>query len=57
MIAEELSKGIDFIRVDLYETKDGVKFGELTNYPDGGSKKFEPKIYNTILGASWIPKY
>ena len=57
MIAEELSKGIDFIRVDLYETKDGVKFGELTNYPDGGSKKFEPEIYNTILGESWKPTY
>jgi len=57
MISEELSKGIDFIRVDLYETKDGVKFGELTNYPDGGSKKFEPEIYNKILGASWTPEY
>jgi hypothetical protein len=56
-IAEELSKGIDFIRVDLYETKDGVKFGELTNYPDGGTKKFEPEIYNTIIGKSWTPKY
>lgn len=57
MIAKKLSKGIDFIRVDLYETKEGVRFGELTNYPDGGSKKFEPKIYNTIIGASWSPKY
>lgn len=56
-IAEELSKGIDFIRVDLYETKDGVKFGELTNYPDGGTTKFEPEIYNTIIGKSWTPKY
>ena len=57
MIAKELSKGIDFIRVDLYETKDGVKFGELTNYPNGGYRKFEPEIYNTLIGASWNPKY
>jgi hypothetical protein len=57
MIAQELSKGIDFIRVDLYETNGGVKFGELTNYPDGGTKKFKPKIYNTRIGETWTPKY
>ena len=57
LIAKELSKGIDFIRVDLYETKGGVKFGELTNYPNGGYRKFEPEIYNTLIGASWNPKY
>jgi len=57
MIAQELSRGIDFIRVDLYETNGGVKFGELTNYPDGGTKKFKPKIYNTRIGETWTPKY
>ena len=32
-IARALSDGIDFVRVDLYETNKGVKFGEMTNYP------------------------
>ena len=35
-IAEELSKGFPFIRVDLYQSMDKIYFGELTFYPDSG---------------------
>ena len=35
-IAEILSKDFDFVRVDLYEYKDTVYFGELTFTPAGG---------------------
>lgn len=35
-IAKILSSDFDFVRVDLYEYKDSVKFGELTFTPAGG---------------------
>jgi hypothetical protein len=36
-IAAALSTEVDFVRVDLYQTDKGVVFGELSNYPEGGS--------------------
>ena len=56
-LAEKLSEGIDFIRVDLYQTNNGVKFGELTNYPDGGFGSFHPDALDVALGADWEPSY
>lgn len=35
-IAEELSKGMPFVRVDLYQSGEQVYFGELTFFPDSG---------------------
>lgn len=35
-IAEKLSAGFAFVRVDLYDTEDHVYFGELTLHPDSG---------------------
>lgn len=35
-IAEKLSKGLPFARVDLYECNGKVYFGEITFFPDGG---------------------
>ena len=35
-IASKLSKGFPFVRVDLYEVKGKVYFGEMTFYPDSG---------------------
>lgn len=35
-IAETLSKGMKFIRVDLYECNNKIYFGELTFYPSAG---------------------
>lgn len=35
-IAENLSKGMPFVRVDLYECNKKIYFGELTFFPDSG---------------------
>ena len=50
-IAEKLSNNIDFVRVDLYNpTPEKIYVGELTNYPMGGTQRFEPKTWNSELG-------
>lgn len=41
-IAEKLSAGFPFLRVDLYESGGKIYFGELTLYPSGG---FDRDIY------------
>ena len=40
-IAAELSKGIPFVRVDLYQSCGSIYFGELTFFPDSG---FDPNL-------------
>ena len=35
-LAERLSEGFPFLRVDLYESFGHIYFGELTLYPSGG---------------------
>ena len=52
-VAERLSNGFDFIRVDLYITTEGIKFGELTNYPDAGETPFDPSDFDLWLGSKW----
>jgi hypothetical protein len=36
LVAETLSKGFSFVRVDLYNSDGKILFGEMTFYPDGG---------------------
>jgi hypothetical protein len=56
-VAEALSKGVDFVRVDLYDIDGAVKFGELTNYPFAGGSVFHPPEWDAKLGAYWeIPE-
>lgn len=52
-IAKILSKNIPFVRVDFYEVNGHLYFGELTFYPGAGFEKFEPEVYDYILG-SWL---
>lgn len=52
-IAETLSLGHAFIRVDLYEANGTIYFSEYTFYSDAGFAKFEPEEWDEILG-SWI---
>jgi hypothetical protein len=52
-VAAELGRGIDFVRVDLYDLGDRVVFGELTNYPEGGSGFFVPATFDLELGRHW----
>ena len=58
-LAQELSRKFDFIRVDFYEVKNKLYFGELTHYPESGMGKFEPSSFDFELGKYWKikPKY
>lgn len=52
-LSEKLSKEIPFVRVDFYEIKGKIYFGELTFYPGGGFEEFRPEIWDERLGE-WI---
>lgn len=52
-VAEKLSEGHPFLRVDLYSINEKIYFGELTFYPTGGMGGFDPVEWDKILG-SWI---
>jgi hypothetical protein len=49
-IAEQLSKGFSFLRVDLYLLEDSIYFGELTNYPGNGFVPFQPEALELKMG-------
>lgn len=49
-LAERLAKGRKFIRVDLYNVKGRILFGELTFFPASGFGKFTPEEWDTKLG-------
>lgn len=49
-IAKALSKNIPFVRVDLYDIKGKVFFGELTFSPSSGYEGFKPKEWDEKLG-------
>ena len=52
-LAEILSDGIPFVRVDFYEINGKVYFGDLNFYPGGGFEEFKPEEWDYTLG-SWI---
>jgi hypothetical protein len=52
-VSEALSRGSDFVRVDLYSIDGRVVFGELTNYPDSGGSGFEPREMDKTFGDLW----
>ena len=52
-LAETLSAGTKFLRVDFYETDDKVYFGELTFYPASGFGRFTEDKWDEIMG-NWI---
>lgn len=49
-IAEKLSDGFKFLRVDLYNVKGKIYFGELTFYPAAGMGAFIPEEWDEKLG-------
>ena len=56
-IAEKLSKGVPTLRVDLYEIKGQVYFGELTFFPSSGFDKTLTKEADIIMGEKLnLPK-
>jgi hypothetical protein len=56
-IAERISVGMDATRIDLYETSDGIKFGEITNYCMSAIIDFTPRSFERRLGRGWRPRY
>lgn len=53
MLAENLSRGFSFLRVDFYDIDGIIYFGELTFYPQAGFGRFIPEEGDNILG-SWL---
>jgi hypothetical protein len=52
-IAAELGRGMDFVRVDLYDVPGRIVFGELTSTPGGGAIALQPRTYDVEFGACW----
>lgn len=49
-MARKLAQGKAFSRIDFYQVKDKVYFGEITFYPTGGIGGFDPEKYDEIFG-------
>jgi hypothetical protein len=52
--AEELARGMDFARVDLYQPGARPLFGEISFYPGSGLDPFDPPALDAIMGALWL---
>lgn len=52
-IAQKLSEGFEFVRVDLYSNMGVIKFGEMTFTPTAGWKPINPYAYDVIIGDMW----
>lgn len=49
-VAEKMSEGIPFVRVDCYIINNRVYVGEMTFFPWGGFMKFKDEAWNRALG-------
>lgn len=49
-LAEELSKEMPFLRVDFYNVKGHIYFGEITFFPASGWSKFTSHEWDLKLG-------
>lgn len=52
-IAEALSEGFPFVRVDLYNVDGRIYFGEMTFYPWSGYVQFMPDEFDITLGSEF----
>ena len=52
-VVNTLCKDYPFIRIDLYQVNDSVKFSEFTLFSDAGFERFRPDSWDRILG-DWI---
>jgi len=53
ILAEQLSRGKPFLRVDFYNISGRIYFGEITFFPASGFGKLEPDEWDYKLG-SWL---
>jgi hypothetical protein len=49
-ISQKLAEEFDYIKVDLYSTKNTIYFGELTLHPESGFGRFNPVEYDNVWG-------
>ena len=49
-LAEKLSLGVSFIRVDFYNVGGKIYFGELTFFPASGLFSWAPEVWDERLG-------
>ena len=52
-ISRLLSRGFDFLRVDLYNIRNRIVFGELTSYPNAAAQRIYPREYDYKFGSYW----
>jgi hypothetical protein len=52
-ISEVLSRGLDFVTVDLYDVDGRVVFGEISFYNGGGHEVFAQESMEHWLGSLW----
>ncbi|MDH5739618.1 MAG: hypothetical protein OEY77_04770 [Nitrospira sp.] len=52
-LAAKLSAGFGFVRVDLYNVKGRIYFGELTFTPAAGILKYTPESWDLRHGEKW----
>ena len=52
-VAERLAAGFPFARVDLYNIKGDVIFGEITFYPWSGYAKYSPDSFDYTLAQNF----
>lgn len=50
LLAEKMSEGIPFVRIDFYEIENKIYFGEFTFYPGSGMEWFDPIEWDYKLG-------
>jgi hypothetical protein len=55
-LAEKLSQGFQYCRVDFYSMEDKVYFGELTHYTGAGLEKLDSYEIDLALGRLWLPE-
>lgn len=56
-VAEKLASGFPFVRVDLYNIKGQIIFGELTFYPWSGYVQYTPDNFDFELGKNFNIKF
>lgn len=52
-VAERIARGVDSLRVDLYEVGGEIWFGELTCYSGSSLVRLSPRSFDFELGARW----
>lgn len=52
-LASALASPFEFARVDFYSLPERIVVGEITHYPEGGVVRFDPRSFDSELGAVW----